>query len=133
MWSAPQVCRACKQPAVRGTFYCAKHTEAPPPSQRVRDAVDKMYDTARWATFRAWMLMQNPICQRIVKGEQCHNPSSVVHHLISPRQRPDLFTDPRAVTCLCPTCHDASEGTPTWRPGVDFVPTRFSPPSLSFP
>jgi hypothetical protein len=71
------------------------------------------------------------MCQRIQKnGEQCHEPAKIVHHLWSPRQRPDLFIVPSNVVCLCANDHPTDEGTPAWREGVDYVRTEFVLPSF---
>src|SRR5579864_3161814 len=107
MFSAPRVCRArtCGQPSVRGSVFCEKHSKEPPESQRVRGETDLMYGTVRWFRFRSWLLPQNPMCQKLTKGQPCRNPAHVVHHLISPRVRPDLFIDPANVVCLCDHCH----------------------------
>lgn len=131
MFSAPRVCRACAQPTVRGSVFCEKHAKEPPESQRVRGETDKMYGTVRWFRFRGWLLTQNPMCQKLTKGQPCRNPAHVVHHLISPRVRPDLFIDPPNTVCLCDHCHPGgTEGTPWWRPGVDYTPTKAAAPNI---
>jgi hypothetical protein len=90
-----------------------------------------MYSRAPWPAFRLLMLGQNPICQRIQRdGKQCRNAATLVHHLLSPRVRPDLFVDPGNVACLCEHCHPTEEGTPHWRSGVDYIPTQFKPPRV---
>ena len=95
------------------------------------DPIRRWYDTARWARFTVYMLDRNPMCQRIFKGEQCRNGATTVHHLLSPRQRPDLFLEPKNVVCLCAHCHPGgTEGTPEWVSGVDYVPTVIWPPTL---
>jgi len=86
----------------------------------VRDAVDRMYHHARWLVFRKWILAGRPICQRIDKGIRCTKASTLVHHLWSPRQRPDLFTSERHVLALCAWCHTDEEGTPHWRAGHEY-------------
>ncbi len=96
------------------------------------DHVNRLYELASWGRFKIHVLNRNPICQRIIRGEQCHAPAKVVHHLISPRQRPDLFLDAKNVVCLCPNCHPGGEaGTPEWKEGVDFVPSVISPPTVA--
>lgn len=122
MISAPRACRerGCGQPSTKDG-YCAKHQEAASRSvKRVRDDVDKMYGRVRWFVFRGWILAGRPICQRINKGIRCTNASTLVHHLFSPRVRPDLFTDERNVLALCAGCHVPDDGTPWWRPGHEY-------------
>lgn len=91
------------------------------------DATRRMYATAAWQRFRLDRLASNPLCQRIVKGEQCRFGATTVHHLISPREKPELFFDPKNVLCLCANCHPGGEaGTPDWVVGVDYVPSVIS-------
>lgn len=130
----------CGQPSVQGSRWCERHQNNNSVLNARRDLnhnrwqhdkIYRMYNREPWPTFRRWMLIQNPICQRIDRfGEQCKNPANIVHHLISPRQRIDLFVDPKNVACLCERCHPPDEGTPHWRPGVDYVATAFSPPHI---
>lgn len=126
----PSVCRerGCFQSQVQGSPWCSKHAEAAArEDERIRDEVDKRYGRAPWPSFRKMMLAQNPLCQRIQKdGSQCHAPARICHHLISPRERPDLFVDPKNVVCLCENDHPPSEGTPLWREGKEYVATQFS-------
>ncbi len=100
--------------------------------RKKNDPVNRLYWLASWFRFKLHCLNRNPICQRIIRGEQCHNPAWVVHHLISPRERPDLFLDATNVVCLCANCHPGGEeGTPEWKEGVDYVPSLISPPTVA--
>ena len=140
MLRCPIVCGepGCGATNVRGTRWCEKHqvsnTAAAARKQydaeRADDETRKMYATARWLNFRGWLISQNPVCQKISNGVRCTRFSFLVHHIWSPRARPDLFTSAAHCVCLCALCHDARAGTPEWRPGVDFVPTVFSPPNF---
>jgi hypothetical protein len=97
--------------------------------RRKHDEVSKRYTREPWTSFRRMMLGRNPMCQRIQKdGEQCRQPARVVHHLWSPRVRPDLFVDPKNIVCLCFNDHPPDEGTPWWRAGVEYVATQFRNP-----
>jgi hypothetical protein len=80
-----------------------------------------MYATTRWTNFRAWLLRQRPLCQRIDSGAVCFAKGKILHHLLSPRIRPELFVDPANIVVLCEHHHPSDEGTPWWRPGVDYV------------
>jgi len=93
---------------------------------------DKRYTTGAWPKLSRVMRGLNPICQRIIVSnlygtEQCHSPATLVHHIVSPRQRPDLFLVPSNLICLCDQCHPDAEGTPNWKEWDgktgDFVPT----------
>ena len=125
----------CGQPNVRGTRWCDRHQTANvvadyDANRRVNDLAYRMYQTTLWRQFRAYMLRLNPICQRLIAGTQCRNAATLVHHLTSPRQRRDLFLTPSNVACLCEHCHPPDEGTPWWKPSVDFVPTIFKIPNV---
>lgn len=139
MISAPKACRErlCGKPSVAGgKGFCAEHVSSNSFAdarnfQQRHDAVSKRYGREPWPSFRRVMLGQNPICQAIHKdGKQCTAPSKVVHHLWSPRVRPDLFVDPKNVVCVCVNDHPPDEGTPWWRPSVDYVPTEFRLPTF---
>lgn len=137
MWRT-KICAqpGCTDVAEQGKDFCLKHQEDNYRKQAARDRVrhetDKLYYRAPWLTFRVTIIRQNPICQRIVKGEQCRNPSRVVHHLISPRVDKSKFLNPKNVAALCESCHPGgTEGTPDWVPGVDFVPTKSSLPKFT--
>jgi hypothetical protein len=132
MW----VTKVCAQPACgavaeQGKTFCKAHAEQnyrteAPTQPRTHDDVDEMYQRRPWPKFRLIVLRQNPLCQRILKGQRCHNLSCVVHHLQSPRIRRDLFVTPQNVVALCECCHPGgTEGTPQWKVGVDYVKTEF--------
>jgi 5-methylcytosine-specific restriction enzyme A len=100
--------------------------------RKKNDPCRKMYNTSAWFRFRWFVLNRNPICQRIVKGVQCRDAATVVHHLLSPRQRPDLFLEPTNVLCLCAGCHPGGEeGTPLWRVDIDYVPSVIEGPTAA--
>ena len=133
MWSTANTCceSGCFQPAIRGTRWCAKHqaNNSVKVYDRIRNANDpirKMYTRARWLRLSGFLRRDNAQCQRIKKGLQCWKPSEVVHHLISPYVREDLFYTPSNLVCLCKDCHPGgTSGTPDWKKGIDFVPTQF--------
>ena len=74
------------------------------------DSMRPLYKTARWLKFAAMVKNCNPQCQRTVNGEQCTQPSKVVHHLVSPKIRPELFLDWQYVVAICAEHHETSEG-----------------------
>jgi hypothetical protein len=142
MFRCPTSCKepGCRKPSASdGKGFCTEHkgknsiSEARRQFDRDRadDEIRKLYATTRWLTFRGWLIRQNPMCQRIQKdGSRCPNASALVHHLLSPRTRPDLFTAAENCVCLCLDCHTPEAGTPQWRAAVDYVPAVFSLPSL---
>lgn len=138
MLRAPVSCREpeCRQPsAPEGKGFCSAHVKTNTFSEqrkfeRKHDLVSRMYWREPWPSFRRMMLGQNYMCQRLYAGVQCPRFATLLHHLLSPRERPDLFVDPMNVVCLCAGCHPTSEGTPLWRVGVEFVKTVFAPPNV---
>jgi hypothetical protein len=122
----PGPLRTCYQPGCGKTTanrYCEKHART---NAETKDPMAAMYNTTAHERFRAAILMQNPICQKLdAKGEQCHNPGKIIHHLVSPRFWPAGFFDPKNVAILCAHCHPTDVGTPWWRVGVDYVATVY--------
>jgi hypothetical protein len=99
--------------------------------ERKKDPIDRQYGTVRWLNFRRMIITSNWLCQRLKSGLRCDRPSSVVHHLKSPRLYPDLMFVPSNVVALCPRCHPGGEvGTPDWREGKDFVKTIYKLPNF---
>jgi len=47
---------------------------------------------------------------RVIDGVQCNRIADTVHHLISPRKRPDLFVDANNVAAVCRQHHHHGEG-----------------------
>jgi len=82
-----------------------------------------MHRAARVQRFRALIICRNVICQRLINGEQCHNFSVIMHHLVSPVDAPHLQLVTSNVVMLCRRCHPNESGTPSWRVGIDFVKT----------
>jgi len=134
MLAAPKPCRVCGK-AVQGQNLCEACAKLPAnqlgQNKRVHDDVDRMYAQVRWLTFREFIIHQRPICQKINKGIRCTNPAKIVHHLISPRRRPDLFTTASNVVALCQLDHPPTEGTPDWRAGVHYEPEPIAPLMIS--
>jgi 5-methylcytosine-specific restriction endonuclease McrA len=99
-------------------------------ARRRYDPNDKRYKTTAWKKLSLLMRGLNSICQKMPNkglykpGEQCHAPSTMTHHIVSPRQRPDLFYVASNLICLCDQCHNDSEGTEgIWEEGRDYVAT----------
>jgi hypothetical protein len=101
--------------------YCPKHAKnnVRTESQRLydfnRNRTDeerKMYQTPRWRNFRNYMLIRNPLCQFIYEltGKQCTEFAVEVHHIISPRDNPDLFCEASNVVCVCKRHHPKTTG-----------------------
>lgn len=134
MQSAPKACREplCGKTAVAdGKGFCSDHKSknscASARAERYKhDEISQRYATTLWMRFRKWILAQNPMCQVIARdGEQCRNAATVVHHIWSPRKRPDLFVEASNVACVCVHHHPPDEGTEWWRVGHEYVKTEF--------
>jgi hypothetical protein len=76
------------------------------------DKVRHLYKTAQWLKFREQVKSCNPRCQRIINGEQCTQPSKLVHHIISPKVAPSLCYDWRNVLGVCAEHHPDTAGEP---------------------
>lgn len=81
------------------------------------------HDSYRWKNPKngvsAMVRKYNPICQRILEnGKQCTHPSTIVHHLIDWRKKPEQFYDWTVLVACCADCHPASQpgdlDTNTW-------------------
>jgi len=113
---------------------CAKLPQAETKQgKREHDSVDLEYGRVRWLNFRSFILHRRPLCQKINKGIRCTRPARIVHHLISPRTRPDLFVDEKNVIALCELDHPPTEGTPNWVAGRDWEDDSFvtGPPMVA--
>jgi hypothetical protein len=140
----------CRQPGcsqlVVGSGYCDRHKQN---NARTNDRVNKLYDLHPWSGVNGIATVvkaKNPLCQKLIREGgrliRCRHFSYLVHHRLSPRQRPDLFLsvyDENGVSqliALCADCHPNSEGTPDWKEGVEgpvppgggefFIRTEFS-------
>jgi hypothetical protein len=132
MFSAPHQCRepGCAQASARGSPYCEKHVTNNSRNKqdtwrKSNDPVRKLYAAVRWLNFRDVLIRQQQSCQRLWDGVRCQNKPTLVHHLRSPKERPDLFIVPSNCIALCAHCHPPDQGTPTWREGIEYVATVF--------
>jgi len=116
-------CRAGGCPEnVDGGGYCPTHRSN---NDRANDPTNELYKSKAWRSVSTAIRVRNPMCQMLhpERGKlmPCHNPSTLVHHRWSPRERPDLFMrtyDESGVShliALCADCHPTSDGTPEWQ------------------
>jgi hypothetical protein len=90
------------------------------------DPIWKLYKHARWPHFVTQLKSNgNIFCQRIVDDTRCRAVATLTHHLISPRQKPDLFVDYRNVVRVCHLHHPPSAGDD---PKNEYVPTLMGAP-----
>lgn len=100
--------------------YCEKHrannsflqARAQRDADRKKDdPVWKLYNSSAWRRLReAFFGYGNVICQRIENGKRCTRPTEILHHIFSPRERPDLFFSPSNIRGVCRQHHDDSDG-----------------------
>jgi 5-methylcytosine-specific restriction protein A len=67
----------------------------------------RMYSTSAWQAFRAWVKVDRKgLCERCMANGRLVN-GEHVHHLIDPRERPDLILEPSNVELWCMSCHSS--------------------------
>jgi hypothetical protein len=96
-----------------GQRFCPKHaakTKERINEGRRSDEVRKLYKRTFWIEFREWFLRKHPVCQRVIDGKRCLQPATVVHHMLSPRDRPDLFLDEDNCRAVCAPHHPTGQG-----------------------
>jgi 5-methylcytosine-specific restriction protein A len=118
--------------------YCKEHAKQNDATERDRlrkqDEVAKWYVTARWRRFRAALRLQgNILCQAVHDGVRCSTLAVEYHHIVSPRERPELFLVASNVVGLCRACHDKKAGTPHWLVGIDYIATIWRTPHVGGP
>ena len=93
--------------------------------ERAHDEAHRRYTQGPWLKLTRRLKWANPMCCKIQPdGSACRFPSVLVHHLISPDVRPDLFLAVTNLVCLCMSCHPNVPGTPDWKVGVDYSATK---------
>ena len=131
--------RVCLAPGcgVIGNFErgrCPKHIfTAEGQSRGKLRPMEHLYRSWTWRDkFRPRFLSFNPICQRILDGQRCHNAATELHHLLEPTTA-QMFYDPKNIVGLCVHCHPGGRpGTPEWREGTDYVPTMLENPTFGY-
>jgi hypothetical protein len=129
--------RYCKQSACPNRTrnddgFCDAHklkNQTTEPNKKL-DETAKLYACSKWRNVSRMVREQNYRCQRLYASIQCWSQSRLVHHLISPLDRPELMYDPKNLVALCIKCHGGQAGTPLWEEGVHYVATRFEMPNL---
>lgn len=76
--------------------------------RKTQDPIWRLYNCSAWKRFREVFMAFNPLCQRIVEDgrTQCRYPATVLHHILSPRVRPDLMYRFDNVRGVCSMHHD---------------------------
>jgi hypothetical protein len=94
--------------------YCAKHGEQAKQreyAERNADEIRKLYATRRWMRVRNHALYRNQPCQRLLEdGKRCEHGATIAHHIVSPRENPDLMYDTANLLCVCAAHHPNTEG-----------------------
>ena len=80
-------------------------------NRKTSNSTWKLYNCAAWKRFKESCTgAGNILCQRIVDGQQCRYPAEIWHHILSPRQRPDLMYSYSNVVGVCRQHHPVTEG-----------------------
>lgn len=115
---------------VRDANYCERHVQsndvtAYDARRFADDPIRRRYFSRGYHKFRAVMLSYNPLCQRLIGGVVCSRAATVLHHVVDPSIREDLFLTPSNAICLCAKHHPAGvKGNPEhWVEGRDFSKT----------
>jgi hypothetical protein len=94
--------------------HCAKHAEQAKQreyAERNADEIRKLYATRRWMRVRNHALYRNQPCQRLLEdGKRCEHGATIAHHIVSPREKPDLMYDTANLLCVCAAHHPHTEG-----------------------
>ena len=128
----------CGEKVIDGKW-CPKHEKNHRPTDRAmydkarkeNDPYQKQYSSGPFVKLSRLVKAKNMLCQRVIGGVQCTRLSQITHHRISPHQDGSLFlcvydkNNVSQLIALCREHHPDSDGTPTWKEGVDFVRTEF--------
>lgn len=91
-----------------------------PPYAQTPEQVRAAYERSRgssssrgygrdWQAFRLGYLKAHPLCEDCTAARRI-TPATELHHVIKPRDRPDLRLDPSNVKALCERCHSTRTG-----------------------
>jgi hypothetical protein len=119
----------CGNNVPKGTKFCERH-RGRSANPLAENPVASLYNSPAWRKTSHLVRSHNSLCQRLINGKQCTEPSRLVHHRLSPYRRRDLFLsiyDENGVSQLIALCqsHHPDVDTPDWREGVDFTRTEF--------
>lgn len=70
----------------------------------------RLYSTARWQKFRAYIKRERIFCERCKVEGRPLVPGELVHHLVDPREDPDRAFEPENVQLVCRGCHNRIHG-----------------------
>src|SRR6185437_10146984 len=105
-------CRRSGCPEITAEGYCARH-QAERRAQYDREQRPErcnLYSTSAWRTLRRWQLSQHPACE-ICKAEGRMTLASLVHHVQTVEDRPDLALSRANLMSLCDSCHSRLHAT----------------------
>lgn len=108
--------RACAEPGCPRLdvpypdVYCAEHKKAGV-FAKIRAEYKKWYHTTAWKKLRQVILNRDPICTCKEPGCHpnggCHNPSTVVDHILDHGGNYRLFFDRSNLHGTCTSCHNS--------------------------
>ena len=116
---------SCQKPGFNRTQFCDTHgiqTTAEVNRARYAASPVRQFEASRtWRNASTKVRADNPICQHILAdGQQCMQPSVLVHHIVPPEQAWHLRLDRHNLVALCDACHPRTRGRDTER----YTPTK---------
>jgi 5-methylcytosine-specific restriction enzyme A len=93
----------CYAMVVAPQRYCSTHKKQSAYKKVTKERLP-LYNTAAWKNARLAFLSTHPLCNR------CGAPASIVHHIKSARDHPELRLDPDNFESLCFACHQTETG-----------------------
>ena len=124
------LCPGCSLLGAWAAGRCPEHEQAARLAQNAARARRDPVPRGDWEKFRKMLFAQgNLICQRVVDGRRCKNPTTVFHHILDREHFPTLALDWRNVVGVCAghhqRPHDIDQGA--------YVPTLYAPPMSTEP
>ncbi len=107
-----KLCRmgGCKELAIDGQFYCAKHAHKK--NERHRYEHEQLYHSVKWRNIRAAHLRNEPLCRQCAKEGRI-TAANVVDHIVEHEGNLQLFYDSNNYQSLCYSCHNRKTMTST--------------------
>lgn len=101
----------CRNVAPAGKAYCPPCAAIRDAAPRIKDrSIQRLYDSRRWRDLSPLLRSKNPLCQFLSDtGAQCQHASTVVHHLVDPKDNALLFFDWNNLVAVCTEHHQGGQ------------------------